>query len=98
MKSLVIETFVAILQLQSILCLDLKQTSLTAKFDEKLDQRIEKWTGNDFNISFLEWHNLKMKYGALCRGDYDCDWIDENLYCNQIEHLDNEPNVGIISN
>ena len=92
MESLVFKIIVAFLQLQTFSCLNLEPDP---NFDE-MSEKFKKWIGNEANITFQEYESLNAKDGALCRGDFDCNWIDENLYCNEMEHLHIKPNVSTL--
>ena len=76
-----------------------KLTKMASKFAKRRSEGRRGFTNYDSHYDFDDWNDWREADGFLCRNDNDCEWIDDNLSCEDYE-LDFSPSVRqiIISN
>ena len=67
-----------------------KLTKMASKFAGR-----RGFTNYDSHYDFDDWNDWREADGFLCRNDNDCEWIDDNLSCEDYE-LDFSPSVSLI--
>ena len=67
-----------------------KLTKMASKFAGR-----RGFTNYDSHYDFDDWNDWREADGFLCRSDNDCEWIDDNLSCEDYE-LDFSPSVSLI--
>ena len=52
----------------------------------KLSTGYSKWAwGQEHNYAFNDWNTWRKADGFLCRNHSDCDWINEQLHCEEYD-------------
>jgi len=58
-----------------------QMTKATAKFLQ--------WSHNG-SWQFDDWNSWRKEDGMLCRTSSDCSWLDDNLYCREVDNINNK--------
>ena len=69
-----------------------KLTKMASKFAKRRSEGRRGFTNYDSHYDFDDWNDWREADGFLCRNDNDCEWIDDNLSCEDYE-LDFSPSV-----
>ena len=72
-----------------------KLTKMASKFAKRRSEGRRGFTNYDSHYDFDDWNDWREADGFLCRSDNDCEWIDDNLSCEDYE-LDFTPSVSLI--
>jgi len=70
-----------------------KLTKMASKFAKRRAEGRRGFTNYDSHYDFDDWNDWREADGFLCRSDNDCEWIDDNLSCEDYE-LDFTPSAG----